>query len=51
VFPLLQSFSGEESEHLKQIIAELKKRSFRVEIREAPYEFQKGGNKMMRVRM
>lgn len=49
VFPLLQSFSGEESAHLNPILTELKKRSFRVEIQEAPYEFQKGGNKMLRV--
>ncbi len=49
VFPLLQSFSGEESEHLNPIVTELKKRSFRVEIQETPYEFQKGGNKMLRV--
>ena len=49
VFPLLQSFSGEESDHLNPIVTELKKRSFRVEIQEAPYEFQKGGNKMLRV--
>ena len=50
VFPLLQSFSGEESDHLNSIITKLKKRSFRVEVQEAPYEFQKGGNKMLRVR-
>lgn len=50
VFPLVQSFSGEESEHLNPIIAELKNRNFRVEVQEAPYEFQKGGNKMLRVR-
>jgi hypothetical protein len=49
VFPLLQSFSGEESEHLNPIVTELKKRSFSVEIQETPYEFQKGGNKMLRV--
>ncbi|MEG4628095.1 class I SAM-dependent methyltransferase [Microcoleus sp. AR_TQ3_B6] len=49
VFPLLQSFSGEESEHLNPIVTELKKRNFRVEIQEAPYEFQKGGNQMLRV--
>ena len=49
VFPLLQSFSGEESAHLNPTITELKKRNFRVEIQEAPYEFQKGGNKMLRV--
>ena len=49
VFPLLHGFSGVESEHLNPIMTELKKRSFRVEIQEAPYEFQKGGNKMLRV--
>ncbi|MDP8935881.1 MAG: class I SAM-dependent methyltransferase, partial [Cyanobacteriota bacterium] len=50
VFPLLHGFSGVESEHLNPIVTEFKKRSFRVEIQEAPYEFQKGGNKMLRVR-
>jgi hypothetical protein len=49
VFPLLHGFSGVESEHLNPIVTELKKRSFRVEIQETPYEFQKGGNKMLRV--
>jgi hypothetical protein len=49
VFPLLHGFSGVESEHLNPIVTELKKRSFRVEIQETPYEFQKGGNKMLRI--
>ena len=49
VFPLLQSFSKQESELLNPVIAELKNRSFRVEIQEVSYEFQKGGNKMLRV--
>ncbi|WP_293332265.1 class I SAM-dependent methyltransferase [Microcoleus sp. CAWBG58] len=50
VFPLLQSFSGVESEHLNPVIAELKNRSFTVEIQEVAYQFQIGGNKMLRVR-
>lgn len=49
VFPLLQSFSGEESEHLNPSVTELRKRSFHVEIQKVDYEFQKGGNKMLRV--
>ena len=49
VFPLLQSFSGEESEHLNPIVTELRNRSFRVEIQNVDYEFQIGGNQMLRV--
>jgi SAM-dependent methyltransferase len=49
VFPLLQSFSMEESSFLNPLIEELKSRSYRVEIQEVSYEFQKGGNKMLRV--
>ncbi|MCC3407724.1 MAG: class I SAM-dependent methyltransferase [Microcoleus sp. PH2017_10_PVI_O_A] len=49
VFPLLQSFSGVESEHLNPVIAELQNRSFTVEIQEVAYQFQIGGNEMLRV--
>jgi len=48
VFPLLQS-CGMESEHLDPIVTKLRNRSFHVEIKEVDYEFQKGGNKMLRV--
>ena len=49
VFPLLGGSSGVESEHLDPIVTKLRNRSFHVEIKEVDYEFQKGGNKMLRV--
>jgi hypothetical protein len=48
VFPLLGGYSGVESEHLNPILTELR-RSFHVETPKVCYEFQKGGNKMLRV--
>lgn len=49
VFPLLGGSSGVESPHLNPIVTKLRNRSFHVEIKEVDYEFQKGGNKMLRV--
>lgn len=49
IFPLLQSFTGEVSEWLEPTIKELEKTGFCVEIQQVSYEFQKGGNKMLRV--
>jgi hypothetical protein len=49
VFPLLQSFSTEVSDFLSPILQELESKGFFVEIKEVAYEFQKGGNKMLRV--
>ena len=49
VFPLLQSFSGEESHHSDRIVTELRNRSFRVDHQTVDYEFQKGVNQMLRV--
>ena len=49
VFPLLVSFSGETSPLLQPIMDELQKRGYKVEINQVPYEFQKGGNKMLRI--
>jgi hypothetical protein len=48
VFPLLDRH-GMESEHLDPIVTELRNKSFRVEIQEVDYEFQPGGNQMLRV--
>ena len=48
VFPLLDR-NGMESEHLNPIRTELRNRSFRVEIQNVDYEFQIGGNQMLRV--
>jgi len=49
VFPLLGGSSGVESEHLDPIVTKLRNRSFHVEIKEVDYEFQIGGNQMLRV--
>lgn len=49
IFPLLQSFSSEVSEWLEPTIKELEKAGFGVELQQVAYEFQKGGNKMLRV--
>jgi len=49
IFPLLDR-NGMESEHLNPIVTELRNRSFHVEEpEEVPYEFQRGGNEMLRV--
>lgn len=47
IFPLLVNFSNETSPWLQLIINELQARGYRVEIKQVPYEFQKGGNKML----
>lgn len=47
VFPLLVNFSGETSPLLQPVMDELQKRGYKVEIKQVPYEFQKGGNKML----
>ena len=49
IFPLLVSFSGETSPLLQPVMNELQKRRYKVEIKQVPYEFQKGGNKMLRI--
>jgi len=49
IFPLLVNMSGEESFLLKPVISELQHRGYTVEIKQVPYEFQKGGNQMLRV--
>jgi hypothetical protein len=49
VFPVMQSFSSEVSDRLLPTLKELENRGFFVEIKEVSYEFQKGGNKMLRV--
>lgn len=49
VFPLLKSYGG-PSPHLKPVVDALRERGYRVEVREVPYEFQRGGNEMLAVR-
>jgi hypothetical protein len=49
IFPLLDNFSVERSPLLPSVISELKARAYNLEIKQVRYEFQKGGNQMLRV--
>lgn len=49
VFPLLVNFSGEKSPWLQPVMHELQQRGYRVELRQVNYEFQKGGNQLLRI--
>lgn len=48
IFPLLD-LAGARSQHIDPILSELTERGYRVAIEEVPYEFQRGGNQMMRI--
>lgn len=48
IFPLL-NISGEESPILQGVMNELATQGYSVEIRQVAYEFQKGGNQLLRV--
>ncbi|AFY71482.1 hypothetical protein Pse7367_3237 [Thalassoporum mexicanum PCC 7367] len=50
IFPLLD-ISGEPSPWLEPTIAELQKRGMKTEVKTVSYEFQPGGNKMLRVKI
>jgi hypothetical protein len=49
VFPLLASFGNGRSPHVAEVIRTLAAEDFRCELQRVPYEFQKGGNEMLRV--
>ena len=49
IFPILE-LGSRPSRHLDQVIKHLENDDFHVEIEPVPYEFQKGGNRMLRVR-
>ena len=48
VFPLL-ALGAMPSRHVDPVANELQRRGFQVTIEQVPYEFQKGGNRMMRI--
>ena len=50
VFPLL-ALGGQPSQHVAPVTTALQDRGFTVTIERVPYEFQRGGNEMMRVRL
>ena len=47
VFPLLTAFTGELSPHLPVVMEALREQGCSVEVCAVPYEFQKGGNRML----
>jgi hypothetical protein len=49
LFPLL-TLAGERSPYVDQTERELRSLDFSVFIENVPYEFQRGGNQMMRIR-
>lgn len=49
IFPLLVNFSGEPSPILESVMNKLQELGYKVEIKQVPYEFQKGGNKLLTV--
>lgn len=48
VFPLLE-LSGQESRHLASVVARLRQEGFGVVVKKVPYEFQRGGDRMLKV--
>jgi hypothetical protein len=49
IFPVLSSFNSQHSPHLAEAIRTLAAEDYRCVLRRVPYEFQKGGNEMLRV--
>ncbi len=49
VFPLLVNMTGETSPFKQPVMRELVAQGYAVEIRRVPYEFQQGGNELLRV--
>lgn len=49
IFPLLDQFTSEVSPLLEPTVAELKRLDYAVGIEQVAYEFQRGGNQMLRV--
>jgi hypothetical protein len=50
IFPLIEQFGAEHSPHVPEVLSCLGAEGYGFEVKQVPYEFQKGGNEMMRVR-
>ena len=50
IFPLLPSFGNSVSPHIAPVVRRLQVEGYTCEICRVPYEFQKNGNEMLRVR-
>jgi len=49
IFPVLDMFDGGRSRHLDPVIDRLREQGFTADLVRVPYEFQRGGNEMLRV--
>jgi hypothetical protein len=49
IFPLLPSFAISRSPHVAPVVSDLRAEGYTCEILRVPYEFQKGGDEMLRV--
>ncbi|MBP0017115.1 MAG: SAM-dependent methyltransferase [Cyanobacteria bacterium SBLK] len=49
IFPIVENFTGVRSWHLDPLLVTLVEQEYQVEIQRVSYEFQKGGNEMLRV--
>ena len=49
IFPLLKSYGG-ASPHIEPVVVAFQERGYEVEIRTVPYEFQRGGDKLLAVK-
>jgi hypothetical protein len=49
IFPVLDMFDGGRSRHLDSVMERLREQGFTAELVCVPYEFQRGGNEMLRV--
>ncbi len=49
IFPILDMFDGGRSRHVDGVIGRLRDTGFAVALERVPYEFQRGGNEMLRV--
>ena len=49
VFPLLVNMTGEPSPFLEPIMQELTSQGYSIQIKQVPYEFQRGGNQLLQI--
>jgi hypothetical protein len=49
IFPIVTNFAGDISPHLAPILEQLPQSGYTLDIETVPYEFQRGGNQMLRL--
>lgn len=49
IFPIVTNFAGDISPHLAPILEQLPQAGYTLQVETVPYEFQRGGNQMLRV--